>query len=136
MNQSCEEFNWRTIESFLPVLFKNLSKGYMLDCIFDDEIQKKWKAKVGDIIVNSSGNIFVISSHHCFNEKFGGDTYYFGGGLCDVNGSITTDKTYCFVLNNDGMRYYYDKDFKIVKENHSLFFKISDYRFIPYPHEI
>ena len=131
MNQSCEEFDWKRIEFYLPVLFKNLSKGYMLDCIFDDQIQKKWKPKVGDIIVNSSGNIFVISSHYCFGEKFGGDTYYFGGGLLFDN-----YKTYCFVLNTDGMKYYYNENGEIKKEDNYFYSKISDYRFIPYPHEI
>ena len=136
MNEVCEKFNWETLEFFLPVLFKNLSKGYMLDCIFDDEIQKKWKPKIGDIIVNSSGNIFVISNHDSFSEEFGGDTYYFGGGLYNNYDGIIFNQTYCFVLNNDGMRYYRDKDCKIQKEFNSSYSKISDYRFIPYPHEI
>jgi len=68
-----KDFNEDDLIFFLPNTFKGLTKKYLLDCIFEPDIQDNWKPKLGDIIIGGTGNIFVISSHDKMHEKLGGD---------------------------------------------------------------
>ena len=111
---------------------KGLSSEYILRAIFNDDIQKNWQPKLGDIIVGCTGNIYVISGIHDSAENLGGRKYFFGGMLCTSTNNGVLDSTMCFSANESGI-YYHPLDGE--KENlyHS---SIRDYRYVPYPHEI
>ena len=127
-------FKKDTLKQFLPTTFKGLSKKYIIDAVFDKKIQATWKLQVGDIIVGSTGNVFVISAYHQGHKKVGGDKYFFGGGLCNRNGSCLLNETFSFVMNEDGLEYFYGENGIETREN-SWYSKFTDFRFVPYPHE-
>lgn len=126
-----EEFNFESLEFYLPDLFKGLDKKYLLECIFDEEIQRNWKPGIGDIIVGRTGNIFVISNVELLHERIGGTKYYFGGGSCNRNGGNILDETFCFTANESGIYYH---PIRGVEENfhHN---SIRNFKYVPYPHE-
>jgi hypothetical protein len=41
------DFKKEDLEFFLPDKFKGLNKKYLLECIFDEEIQKNWIPTMG-----------------------------------------------------------------------------------------
>lgn len=112
--------------------FKGLSKKYILDCIFNDDIQKKWRPNVGDVIVGETGNIFVISGVDYLHESLGGNRYYFGGGSCSRNDSGVLDSTYCYTANESG-KYIHPIKGEIENSSHS---SIREFKYVPYPHEL
>jgi hypothetical protein len=127
-----DKFNKEDLEFYLPdKLFKGLSKNYILEAIFNDDIQSKWNPQVGDIIVGCTGNIFVISGMDHLCEKLGGNKYYFGGSSCNRDGGNVLDSTYCFTANESGK---YIHPLKGQQENlyHS---SIRNFKYVPYPHE-
>lgn len=65
-------FNKEDLEFYLPNSFRGMSKQYILDAVFDDDLQKSWVPAVGDAIVGPTGNIFVISGAHLMHEDLGG----------------------------------------------------------------
>ena len=126
-----KEFKKDKLEFFLPDNFKGLSKNYLLECIFDDEIQSKWKPNVGDIIVGITGNIFVISCIDNLHESLGGKRYYFGGGSCNRDGGNVLNSTFCYTANESG-KYIHP----IEGEQDNLYHSsIRNFRYVPYPHE-
>jgi len=129
------KFNKKDLEFYLPESFKGLSKSYILEKICDKKIQDSWIPKVGDIIVGRTGNIFVISGEHKLVEELGGTVYFFGGGLCSRDGSSFLNDTYSICLNKDGCKYSRTWE-GIKKEYDSYYSKISDFRYVPYPHEL
>ena len=129
-----KDFDKESMDFFLPKSFKGLSKQYIMDAIYDEEIQAAWKPQIGDVIVGGTGNVFVISAYHKTHEDLGGDKYFFGGGLCNRTGGCFLDSTFAFVMNEDGMRYYYS-DNGVEKEDDPYYSKFSNFRYVPYPHE-
>lgn len=125
-------YDRETLEFFLPDEFKGLSKEYILDCIFNTEIQKNWVPGMGDIIVGPTGNIFVISEVDELHESIGGRRYYYGGGACSRGDSGVLDSTFCYTANESGI-YYHPIKGKIENLYHS---PIREYRYVPYPHEL
>ena len=123
-----KEFNKEDLEFFLPNSFKGLSKDYILDKVFNSDIQKNWKPQEGDIIVGCTGNIFVISSKQHLHESLGGDLYFFGGSLCSRDGGNFMNTTQSYVMNKDGFKFDGFEEYHIAS--------FSDFRFVPYPHEI
>ena len=130
-----ENFILEDLKFYLPDNFKGMSKQYLLGCIFDKEIQKMWKPKIGDVIVGITGNVFVISAKHELKEVLGGDLFFFGGGLCNRDGGCTLNETYSYTMNESGKWIQHTKGgFEEVNNNfHSSF---SEFRYIPYPHEL
>lgn len=120
-------FSKGDLRFWLPETFKGLSRQYMIECIFDAHIQEKWEPQVGDIIVGYTGNVFVISGEHKLDNSLGGACYFFGGSTCGRNGSGILNSTQSYVMNKDGFR------FNNLDQTVS---RISDFRFVPYPHEI
>ena len=117
-----EEFDKEDLEFCLPDEFKGLSKDYMLNCIFSEKIQKSWiTPKVGDLIVTTTGNIFTISGEH-----YG--TFFFGGFLQGRNSRILSESS-TFVVNFTG-------ELKRKINGKKTCSKFSEFRFIPYPHEL
>lgn len=112
--------------------FKGLSKEYILEAIFNEDIQRKWKPQVGDVIVGCTGNIFVISGLDKYNKSLGGNKYYFGGGSCNRDGGCVLDSTYCFTANESG-KYIHPLDGEKTNPYHS---SIREFKYVPYPHEI
>lgn len=130
-----EEFILEDLDFHLPAYFKGISKQYILDCIFDDYIQKSWVPKIGDVIIGSTGNIFVISGKHVLNDVLGGDLFFFGGGLCNKDGGFILNDTYSFTMNKSGKWYEHTGDgIKVI--NNGLHSSFSDFRYVPYPHEL
>lgn len=127
-----DSYDKETLEFFLPDEFKGLSKEYILDCMFDNEIQKNWVPGMGDIIVGPTGNIFVISVVDELHESIGGTRYYYGGGSCNRDGGRVLDSTFYYTANESGI-YYHPIKGKIKNYNHS---SIREYRYVPYPHEL
>jgi hypothetical protein len=127
-----KKFNKKDLKFFLPNSFKSLSKKYILNCIFDEDIQKNWNPTTGDIIVGPTGNIFVISNVDKLHESLGGTRYYFGGGSCNRNGGGILDDTYSFTANESGKWHH---PIEGEKEN-PYHDSIRKFRFIPYPHEL
>ena len=130
-----EEFKREDVEFLLPKEFKGLTKEYILKCIFNEDIQKKWIPEVGDIIVGCTGNVFVISVKTTLNEKLGGDLFHFGGGYCSRDGRNIANETYSYTMNKDGkwITWINGELKESINFNNS---KISDFKFVPYPHEI
>jgi hypothetical protein len=127
-----EKFNIEDLEFFLPNNFKGLSKEYIIDKIFNEEIQNKWIPQEGDIIVGSTGNIFIISGLDKLNESIGGTMYYFGGGSCNRDGGCFLDSTFCYTANESGI-YYHPFEGPMDNLYHS---SIKEFKFVPYPHEL
>ena len=127
-----KKFKKNIINRFLPKKFKGLTKKYMLEMIFDDELQKHWVPEEGDIIVGETGNVFVISVVDDLHEKIGGKRYYFGGGSCARSGSGVMDSTFYYTANESGV-YIHPINGPIENLNHS---SIRDFKFVPYPHEL
>lgn len=124
-------FDKERLDFYLPDAFKGLSKKYMLSMIFDETIQSKWCPEVGDIIVTTSGNIYVISGKFDFDKSLGGTMYYFGGGPCARDGGIM-NSTFCYSANESG-KYIHPVKGEISNSNHSC---IREFKYIPYPHEL
>ena len=129
-----KEFDIEDLEFFLPDSFKGMSKEYLLSCIFDEKIQKNWNPGLGDVIVGSTGNIFVISGSHNLVPELGGKSFFFGGGFCNRDGGRIMDSTYCSVLNKDGIEYRHTRE-GIKQFDNLNYSKFSDFRYVPYPHE-
>ena len=127
-----EEFKKEELEFYLPETFKKLSKQYLIDNIFNEEIQKNWIPNIGDIIVGCTGNIFVISVVENLHENIGGTMYYFGGGSCNRNGGNVLDSTFSYTANESG-KYYHPIKGEQSKVGHN---SIRDFRYVPYPHEL
>jgi hypothetical protein len=130
-----DKFIKEDLEFHLPDSFKGLTKKYIIDCIFNKKIQKKWTPKIGDLIVGCTGNIFAVSAYHSTHDSLGGDKYFFGGGLCNRDGGDIMDETFCFIMNKDGFHYKYST-IGIIKEEDLYYSKFSDFRYVPYPHEL
>jgi hypothetical protein len=126
-----KEFNKEDLIFYLPKSFKGLSKDYLIDCVFDDDIQKNWTPSIGDIIIGSTGNIFVISGKETLHYSIGGTIYYFGGGSCNRTGGNILDSTYCYTANESGI--YYHPLFG--EQSNSSHTSIRNFRYVPYPHE-
>jgi hypothetical protein len=124
------EFIKEDLEFYLPDSFKGLSKQYILDKIFNIKIQKNWKPSVGDVIVGFTGNVFVISGRHQFVPELGGDLFFFGGHGCNRDSNNKLNSTACYLMNEKGET---SENCEYDTYNVSSF---SDYRFVPYPHEI
>ena len=125
------EFIRTELEFHLPQLFKGLSKEYMLKCIFDEEIQQNWTPQIGDIIIGSTGNVFVISGKSNLHEDLGGPLYFFGGLLCGDDEGFLCD-TLSFTANESG-RWYHPYRGEEMNLYHS---SIREFKYVPYPHEI
>ncbi len=126
------EFEYNDIKYHLSsTLFKGLSKEYILECIFDNDIQNSWNPSVGDVIVGCTGNIFVISGMDNLHESLGGKMYYFGGGSCNRDGGNILDSTFCYTANESG-KYIHPLNGEENNFNHS---SIRKFRYVPYPHE-
>jgi len=130
-----KKFDRELLGFHLPDTFKGLKKTYIMTMVFDERVQKAWNPFVGDIIVGKTGNVFVISATHNSSGSLGGRKFFFGGGLCSRDGGGIMDETFAFVMNADGMEYYYT-DQGIKKRGNPYYSKISDFRFVPYPHEV
>lgn len=127
-----KEFNKEDLEFHLnDELFKGLHKDYIMEAIFNSDIQNKWQPQVGDIIVGCTGNIFVISGLDKLHEKLGGNRYYFGGSSCNRDGGNVLDSTYCYTANEIG-KYIHPLNGEQENLYHS---SIRDFRYVPYPHE-
>lgn len=127
-------FDREDLDFFLPESFKGLSKEYILEAIFNEQIQSNWRPQVGDVIVGCTGNIFVISGYHQTHKSLGGDKFFFGGGLCVRDGGNFLNDTHCSVLNKDGLEHYHGHS-GIEKRENPYYSKFSDFRYVPYPHE-
>lgn len=132
-----KEFDRDDLKFLLPRTFKSLSKKYILEQIFDEELQARWEPQVGDIIVTNTGNIFVISGNHVLSGDLGGELFFFGGGLCTKDGSNIMNETYSYTMNKSG-KWLEEFNNDEIKQNfknayHSSF---KDFRFVPYPHEL
>jgi hypothetical protein len=114
--------------------FKGLSTNYILEKIFDENIQKKWVPQEGDIIVGCTGNIFVISGKTQICDELGGTTYFFGGDFCDRDGDCFMESNYCYTMNESGIHYKW-KEGKAVTTKDLYHSSYKDFRFVPYPHE-
>jgi len=127
-----KDFNRENLEFYLNgKVFKGLSKEYILEAIFNNNIQKNWKPQVGDVIVGSTGNIFVISGMDKLHERLGGNIYYFGGSSCNRDGGCILDSTYCYTANESG-KYIHP----LTGEKENLYHSsIREFRYVPYPHE-
>lgn len=127
-----KKFNKKSLKFYLPESFKGLSKKYILKCVFNKDLQNKWKPVIGDIIVGPTGNIFVISGKDSLHESLGGPRYYFGGRSCTKKDSCILDDTFCFTANESG-KYIHPLEGEQENPYHS---SIRDFRFVPYPHEL
>lgn len=127
-------FNREDLEFFLGsnTPFKGLSKDYILEAIFNEDIQNKWNPQVGDVIVGCTGNIFVISGVSHLDKSLGGTMYFYGGNSCSRDGGGVLNSTFCYSANESG------KYFDPLKGEQQNFYhgSIRDFRFVPYPHEI
>ena len=122
-----EQFKKKSMAYFIDQGVKGLPKEYILDAIFDEKMQEMWHPQVGDIIVGSTGNVFVISGKQSFHEDIGGDVYFFGGTMAAMNGCIMDTPT-CYTMNHDGLFMHSRKKFP----GHGSW---HEFRFVPYPHE-
>lgn len=129
------DFNKEELEFFLPDRFKGLTKEYILDKIYDKSIQESWIPSVGDVIVGPTGNVFVISNIHKLDEKLGGTLYFFGGNLCNRTGGSIMNETMCYTMNRDGKWYTWEEG-KVVTKDNPYHSKVSEFRYVPYPHEL
>lgn len=130
------EFVLEDIEFFLPQSFKGLSKQYMLDCIFDAQIQHNWVPSVGDVIVGPTGNVFVIGGKHKLHETLGGTLYFFGGGMCNRNGGNIMDDTYSSTMNESGKWIMWNDKGVLAEQENPYHSSYKHFRYVPYPHEL
>lgn len=132
-----ELFDEDLLRFHLPKVFKSLTKEYIIECIFNEKIQKKWIPQEGDIIVGPSGNIFTIGTISRRAPEIGGDICLFNPTLCNRDGGAFLNSTYALTFNEDGLWYDFDADAKafVGKKNYNHGAK-SDFRFVPYPHEL
>jgi hypothetical protein len=130
-----DKFILEDLEFYLPTSFKGLTKKYMLDCIFNEGIQKGWYPREGDVIVGYTGNIFTVSAKHTLIENLGGTLFFFGGGLCNRDGGCTLNETYSYKMNKSGkwIQHTLGGYEEVNNLYHSAF---SDFRYVPYPHEL
>jgi hypothetical protein len=130
-----EKFKKSDIDFHLKGSFKGLSKKYMMDCIFNASIQEKWKPQIGDIIVGCTGNIFVIGNIEKLHPDLEGERCYYGGSMCSRDGSSFMRETCCYTMNKSGKYIGWGEEGLEEQENpyHGSY---SNYRFVPYPHEI
>lgn len=131
-----EQFDKEKLNFFLPKSFKGLSKEYILDKLFDNEIQNNWNPQIGDIIVGSTGNIFVISNKHNSVEELGGTLFFFNGVLCNRSGGNILNETISSTMNQSGLWFYYDEQMIIKTKYNPYHTKIANFRYVPYPHEL
>lgn len=129
--EQIDQFDRETLEFHLPKTFKLLRKEYILECIFNEEIQNKWNPSVGDLIVGCTGNIFVISVIDNLHETLGGKRYYFGGGSCNRDGGNILDSTFYYTANESGKYFHPTKG----EQDNLCHSSIRDFRYVPYPHE-
>lgn len=128
-------FDRNEIGMFMKNSFKGLSKKYILDAVFNEEIQKNWKPKIGDIIIGPTGNIFVISAEHTSHKEMGGTKFFFGGGLCNRDGGNILNETFCYTMNESGRNYtWVDGEIRPINDPYHGSFR--EYRYVPYPHEL
>lgn len=130
-----DKFIFEDIEFFLPEKFKGLTKNYMLLAIFDKRIQRKWIPEKGDIIVGSTGNIFVISNIDNLHENLGGKRYFYGGATCSRNDGNFMNSTQCYTMNDSGVYISWNNVGNLVALENSYHSSYKNMRFIPYPHE-
>lgn len=128
-----DKFIKESLSFFLPNYYKGLDKDYILAKVFDKEIQENWKPREGDVIVGSTGNIFVISAKRTLVKELGGDLFFFGGGLCNRDGGNLMNETFCHTMNEDGIWYELGVQPRTDNIYHSSF---KDFRYVPYPHEL
>ena len=83
-------------------LMLGLSKEYILECIFDEEIQKKWYPRIGDLIVGHTGNIFAIGGSQRFHADIGGEVFFFGGTMAAKSGSCRMTEPMSYSMNRNG----------------------------------
>lgn len=127
-----KQFDKDKLEFYLKgKTFKGLDKDYIMEAIFNEDLQNKWQPQIGDIIVGSTGNIFVISGMDELHKSLGGNRYYFGGGSCNRSGGSVLDSTYCFTANESG-KYIHPLKGEVENLYHS---SIRDFRYVPYPYE-
>lgn len=110
--------------------FNGLTKKYMMECIFDKELQASWKPKVGDLMCGPTGNIFPIAGKHHLHESLGGPVFFYAPTLCNRDGGNIMNSTHCSLMNETGFRPDAPFDWDVYTVS-----KFSDYRWIPYPHE-
>ncbi len=61
--------NYRELlQTFLPDEFRGLDKQYMIQCVFNEEIQKNWIPKIGDITISLMADIYVLESDNKVSE--------------------------------------------------------------------
>lgn len=124
------KFNKKDLEFYLPERIMRLPKKYVMECIFNEDIQKKWKPKFGDLMIGPTGNAFVISAVYPYHESIGGTMYFFGGGNYSRNGDGVMDSTYCYTANESG-KYFHPIKGVIPNSFHS---SIRKFRYVPYPY--
>ena len=130
-----KEFNKEDLEFHLPDSFKGLSKEYIIDCVFNESIQKKWRPTEGDVIVGCTGNVFVISGSHVLYPDLGGTVFFYGGHLCIKGRGCMMNDTACYTMNKGGKWMEAGEpnpDDLPTNLNHTSY---QNYRFVPYPHE-
>lgn len=128
-------FNEKSLDQFLPDNFKGLSKSYIMNCVFNNTIQKDWKPRVGDVIIGITGNVFVISASQTLVEELGGTVFFFGGGLRTSGNDGILNETYNYALNKTGKKFI--RTSKGIDEVSDMnYSRFSDYRYVPYPHEL
>lgn len=128
------EFIREDVARFMKETFKGLSKEYILNCMFNESIQAKWVPQRGDMIVGSTGNIYFISAEDKLSDKLGGTQWYYGGGMCNRDDGNVLDETYCYTMNKTGIWKGW-KDGSIQEYKNYYHSSLSNYKFIPYPHE-
>ena len=122
MEQVTDKFIREDLEFYLPETFRELTKEYILECIFNDEIQKNWKPQEGDVMVGCTGNIWVIASKYDYHESIGGTMYFFGGTIGRIGG-VNQSIASCHTMNESG---------KWIEEGtHFGHSSIKNFRFIP-----
>ena len=135
MGRKSGRFDEFELHFHLPETFKGLSKEYIIDKVFNDDIQDNWVPQIGDLMVGPTGNIYAIGAIDKLHEKLGGIKYYFGGGMCSRDGSSQMKETFCYTINESGDDIGWGDNGLEIKDN-PYHGKISNYKFIPYPHEL
>lgn len=126
-----ERYDRETLEFFLKGQdFQGLTVEYMLECYFDEELQKAWKPKLGDAIIGPTGNIFVIAAVEQLSQTLGGTRYYFAPGSCNRDGGVVLNETYSHTANESGL--YYDP--LMGQRPNRYHTSIRKFKYIPYPH--
>lgn len=72
------DFNRQTLERSIPNNFLGIKKERIIKSILSTKIQHNWNPKVGDIIADSKGNMFILSSKE-------NNIFFFGGTLIKDN---------------------------------------------------